>query len=124
MSNLPISSKYRSQPDLPVDDEEREGLVDRLNKAFGDGLIDQDTYRAHLDRVFEARTLGDLLPVAQVLPARPTHQLPAIVAQADSGPPPGELTPAVNAQRAGLATLGVAGVGLVLALVLLLVILL
>lgn len=120
MSNLPISSKYRSQPALPIDDVEREDLVARLNQAFSDGSVGQDDYRTLLDRVFGARTLGELVPVVEALPVKPTHDSPAIVAQT-GGPPPGELTPAVNATRAGLATLGVAGAGLLLLLLLLLV---
>jgi len=123
VSNLPISSKYRSQAALPVDDDEREDLVARLNSAFGDGVVTQDQYRALLDRVFEARTLGDLLPVVEVLPSRPTHDAPAIVAQS-SGPPPGELTPSIKPHQASLVTLGVAGAGVLLLLVLLLVLLL
>jgi len=54
MSNLPISSKYRSTPDAPVTDAEREALVARLNAAYEAGKLDDDAYRGHLDRVFAA----------------------------------------------------------------------
>ena len=122
MSNLPISSKYRSTPALPVSDEEREDLAGRLNQAFGDGTIDSDAYRGMLDRVFEAKTLGELVPVVEVLPVKQTYQAPAIVAQ--SGPAPGELTASTPPGKASLVAAGAIGGGLILiALILLLIVL-
>lgn len=81
MSNLPISSKYRSQPDLPVSDAERDDLTRRLNAAFERGDVSQDDYRALLDRLYAARTLGELVPVVEQAAVRETHNSPAIVAQ-------------------------------------------
>ena len=91
MSNLPISSKYRSRPDDPVPESERNDLSARLNDEFAAGRIDQDTYDDLLNRVFDAKSLGDLAPVVEVLGKPSTHNVPAIVAEA-SGGRPGELS--------------------------------
>ena len=44
MSELPISSPYRSRPDAPVTDSEREQLNARLNAAYTDGRLSADDY--------------------------------------------------------------------------------
>ena len=73
-SNLPISSPYRSKPDAPVTDAERDRLNARLNAAYTAGTLDQDDYRARLDLLFAAKRLGDLVPVVEGLPrCRPTR---------------------------------------------------
>ena len=113
MSNLPISSKYRSTPQLPVTDEERNRLVERLNRAFEDGAVSSDDYHRLLDVAFGARTLGDLVPVVEALPAHPTYAEPGVVAQTGR---PGELS-AARPPRAALIAV-VVGTG-VLALVIL-----
>ena len=120
-SDLPISSPYRSTPGLPVDEDERNRLSSRLNAAFEAGTLDADDYRARLDQLFAARTLGELVPVVQGLPPLPTHAAPALVES--SGGRPGELAPARSAN--GLALVAVAGVagGVLLILLLLLVLL-
>ena len=92
MSNLPISSKYRSTPDKPVDDAEREDLAMRLNEAFTKGTIDQEDSSRLLDGIYAASTLGQLLPVAEALPVRSTYGQPAIVVQQGTLPP-GEVEP-------------------------------
>ena len=101
-SNLPISSPYRSTPDAPVTDAERDRLTARLNAAFTAGTLDQDDYRARLDLLFAAKRLGELVPVVDGLPPLPTHSSPAIVASSSGQPgelsesrPPGMLTAAV-----------------------------
>ena len=119
MSNLPISSKYRSQAALPVGDREREDLVRRLNEAFADGDIATDDYQPLLDRVFGASTLGELVPVVEKLPVKSTYNSPAIVDQGTNRPGPGELSPTRPALRAGMAVMvgaGIAGLALVLAI--------
>lgn len=93
MSNLPISSKYRSRPGDPVPEAERNDLSARLNDAFSQGTIDQDQYDDLLNRVFDAKNLGELAPVVEVLGKPRTHDVPAIVAEA-SGGRPGELAEA------------------------------
>ena len=101
-SNLPISSPYRSTPDAPVTDAERDRLSARLNAAYTAGTLDQDDYRARLDLLFAAKRLGELVPVVDGLPTLPTHSSPAIVANSSGEPgelsesrPPGMLTAAV-----------------------------
>jgi hypothetical protein len=116
-SDLPISSPYRSTPQAPVSEAERNQLSTRLNAAFEAGQVDSDDYRARLDRLFAARTLGELVPVVEGLPPLQTYDNPAIVAP--DGGRPGELAPARNAT--GFSLLLVGGVA---AAVLLLVILL
>lgn len=100
MSNLPISSKYRSQPARPVDEAEREDLTKRLNDAFTSGDIDDDSYRTLLDELYGAQTLGELVPVVEHLPAKQTYSDPEMVRQQTSTAP-GDLAPAgMNAQFA------------------------
>ena len=101
-SNLPISSPYRSTPDAPVTDAERDRLSARLNAAYTAGTLDQDDYRARLDLLFAAKRLGELVPVVDGLPPLPTHSSPAIVENSNGQPgelsesrPPGRLTAAV-----------------------------
>jgi Domain of unknown function (DUF1707) len=89
-SNLPISSPYRSKPDAPVTETERDRLNARLNAAYTAGELEQEDYQARLDRLFAAQRLGELVPVVEGLPPLPTHSSPAIVAS--SGGQPGELT--------------------------------
>lgn len=117
MSELPISSPYRSRPDAPVTDSEREQLSARLNTAYADGGLDADDYQARLDTLFAASTLGQLVPVVDGLPPARTYESPAMVAP--GGGTPGELSEARDARRISLGVL----VGLI-ALVVLVVVLL
>ncbi|MBO1031989.1 DUF1707 domain-containing protein [Tessaracoccus sp. SD287] len=105
MSNLPISSKYRSQSHEPVSDAEREDLGKRLNDEFTKGTIDAEQYPQLLDRIYGARTLGELVPVVEALPAKQTYDQPDIVTQTGAAPP-GELTQPKNANRLALYTIG------------------
>lgn len=120
--NLPISSRYRSQPNEPVTEAERSRLSAQLNEAFERGEIDQPTYSRLLDQVFGAQRLGDLIGPVEALGKPATYDVPAIVEQAQGRP--GELTQArTPAARTQLMLVG--GIGaLVLAVVLLLVVLL
>ncbi len=120
MSNLPISSKYRSTPELPIPEDEREALVKRLNKAFSDGAISSDDYRAFLDRLFAARRLGELAVIVEALPPMPTHDQPAMVQQG-TAVEPGELTPsrAVSTRAVVYASAGIVFLILVLAVLVL-----
>ena len=120
MSNLPISSKYRSTPNEPVSDQEREQLTARVNEAYTDGKLDDDQYHAHLDLVFAARTLGELVPVVSAVGMAPTYKEPAIVAQTGTNKP-GELAEIKAPGRSGLVVLGVVGAGVALLLLLLVV---
>jgi hypothetical protein len=104
MSELPISSKYRSTPDAPVTDGEREQLTRRLNDAFAAGKLDQNAYSSHLDRLYAAQRLGELVPVVENLPAVPAYNDPEVVQQASDGRP-GEVSPARPANRLALAVI-------------------
>jgi Domain of unknown function (DUF1707) len=121
-NELPISSPYRSTPDAPVSDAERDQLSSRLNAAFTAGTLDGDDYRARLDTLFAAQRMGDLVPVVEGLPPLQTYADPAIVASAPDGRP-GEVSPARSAN--GVALVAVGGVAaLVVLIAILLVVLL
>jgi hypothetical protein len=106
MSELPISSKYRSTPNAPVSDDERDELTRRLNDAFEAGKLDQDTYSSRLDQLYAAHRLGDLVPVVEGLPPAQTYADPEMVQQ-DAGGRPGELAPASrSANRLGVVVIG------------------
>ena len=114
MSNLPISSKYRSTPHLPVTEEERNALVARLNDAFAAGAVDDGAYPELLDVAFGARTLGELVPVVEALPATATYAEPGVVAQTGR---PGELTQSRAPRPALVAAVVAVGVLALLVLV-------
>lgn len=117
VSELPISSPYRSTPDAPVTEQLRDQLSAQLTAAYADGQIADDEFEVRLDRLFAAQRLGDLVPVVEGLPPLPTYHDPAIVA--GSGGQPGELT-----QARGGGRLALVGGGVVLAAVILIAILL
>lgn len=104
-SDLPISSPYRSTPDVPVSDAEREQVNSRLNAAFESGSIDPDEYQQRLDALFGARRLGELVPVVTGLPPLATYSDPAIVASGSGRP--GELAPSRNSTRVALAVVAI-----------------
>lgn len=117
MSELPISSPYRSTPNAPVSDSERDQLSGRLNTAFTEGTLSQEEYQVRLDQLFAAQQLGELVPVVEGLPPRQTYQTPNIVAP--SAGQPGELT---QARSGGSLTLITVGAVAVAALLLLLIV--
>lgn len=120
MSNLPISSKYRSQPQLPVSEAERDDLTRRLNASFERGEISQDDYRVLLDQLYAARTLGDLVPVVEKAGVRETHNTPAIVEQ-QTALRPGEVNETAGALQMGkIAMFGSAALAGILVVMLLL----
>ena len=119
MAELPRSSKYRATPNAPLDDDERNRLVERLNAAFEADEVPADEYRRLLDVLFGATTLGQVKEVVEALPGTATHAVPAIV---DVGVGrPGELSEARAPSGAMVAKVAAGGV---VALVLLLVIVL
>jgi Domain of unknown function (DUF1707) len=120
-SNLPISSPYRSKPDAPVTDAERDRLNARLNAAFTAGTLDEEDYHARLDRLFAAQRLGELVPVVEGLPPLPTYSSPAIVAS--SAGQPGELSVARPPGRLTAVVVGGVAVAVLLIAILLVVLL-
>jgi hypothetical protein len=117
VSELPISSPYRSTPEAPVTDEVRNQLSGQLNAAYTDGAIDGDDYRHRLDLLFAAQRLGELVPVVQGLPPVQTYADPAIVA--GSGGQPGELSHPRDASRFALVAWGLVVGAMVLIVILL-----
>lgn len=124
MSELPRSSKYRSTPQASVSDAEREDLASRLNDEYSRGHLDHLEYNALLDTVYDANTLGELVPVVEKLPTKQTYEEPAIVTQ-QSAAEPGELLPAGRdgRQLAPLAY-GLAGLATIAAIIIVLIVLL
>jgi hypothetical protein len=118
-NNLPISSPYRSKPEAPVTDVEREQVTSRLNAAFTDGKLEQEDYQFRLDQLFAATRMGQLLPVVEGLPPMPTHSNPEIVASGDGEP--GRLTEPRNASRFALVLIAVVAAVIVLIAILLVV---
>ena len=119
-SNLPISSPYRSTPDAPVTDNERNRLSTRLNAAYEAGSLDSDDYRHRLDMLFAAQRLGQLVPVVEGLPPLQTYTDPAIVASNNGEP--GQVSTARSATS--LAVLAVGGVLVLVALIAILLVIL
>lgn len=117
MTDLPISSPYRSTPDAPVTEAEREQLSSRLNTAYADGQLAAEDYQSRLDALFGAHKLGELVPVVNGLPPLATYDSPAMVAS--TGGQPGQVAESRNAN--GFTLVIVAAIA---ALVLLLVVLL
>jgi DUF1707 SHOCT-like domain len=122
VNELPISSPYRSTPDAPVSEDERDQLSRRLNDAFEAGAIEADDYQSRLDQLFAAKRMGELVPVVQGLPPARTYDSPAIVA--DSAGRPGELSATADPKRLALIGVGAVTVSVLIAVVLLLVLLL
>jgi hypothetical protein len=118
-SNLPISSPYRSTPEAPVTDSERDQLSSRLNLAFTQGSLSQDDYQARLDQLFAAQKLGQLVPVVDGLPPLQTYENPAIV---ETGGEPGQLAESRSANQLTLAVVGGLAAVIVLIAILFLVI--
>ena len=80
MSNLPPSSRYLQRAGEAVNDAERESLTKRVSDAFADGRLDADAYRQSMDVIYAAKTLGELVPVVEQLPAAAVNT-PAIVGE-------------------------------------------
>jgi hypothetical protein len=118
-SNLPISSPYRSTPEAPVTDTEREQLTSRLNAAFTQGTLAQEDYQARLDQLYAAQKLGQLVPVVDGLPPLQTYESPAIVT---SGGEPGQLAEGRSAAQLSLLVVGGLAAVIVLIAILFLVI--
>ncbi|MFT8396677.1 DUF1707 SHOCT-like domain-containing protein [Propionibacterium sp.] len=70
MSGLPIESSYSREPSRPISDAERDEFTTRLNSAYERGDIPVETYQQTMDSLYAARTVGELVPLTAVLPAR------------------------------------------------------
>lgn len=119
MASLSRSSKYRATPQAPLDEGERNTLVERLNAAYEAGDVGSDDYHRLLDVTFGATTLGEVAEVVEALPGAATHDVPAIVGSEPGRP--GELTqPRAPGMGVALVVGGVAVVALILVVVMML----
>lgn len=123
MASLSRSSKYRATPQAPVDEAERNALVERLNAAYEAGDVSADDYHRLLDVTFGATTLGQLAEVVEALPGVATHDVPAIVGS-EPGQPGQLAQPRTPGTGMALVVGGVAVVALILVLIVMLGILL
>lgn len=117
---LPPSSKYIARRDEAVSDAERDSLTERLADEFENGRISHDDYSRALDALYDAKTLGELVPVVEVVPDA-SAGVPAIVGKSTGKP--GELAPIASAGALRPLVLGGAVLGAVLVILLLLAIL-
>ena len=95
--------------------QQGEALSKRVSDAFADGRMESDSYRHSMDVTYGAKTLGDLVPVVEQLPAA-ALETPAIVGE---GKLPAGQTGEIHAPaRIGMVAVGaVAGVVTLLAIV-------
>lgn len=119
MSELPISSPYRSSPHAPVTEAERNQLSARLNAAYEAGALSSDDFGSRLDRLFAAQRMGELVPVVEGLPALPTYQGPSFAATGA----PGQLSDSRNATRLTIAVIAILAAVVTLIAVLLVILL-
>jgi hypothetical protein len=122
MSKLPPSSRYLQRADEPVGETERGALTKRVSDAFADGRLDADSYRQFMDVIYAAKTLGELVPVVEQLPAAAVNT-PAIVGEGKL--PAGQVGEIRTPARVGWVVFGaITGVAALLALVAVLLLLL
>ncbi|TQL63250.1 uncharacterized protein DUF1707 [Propioniferax innocua] len=114
--SLPISSKYHSRPNDPVPESERQQLSEQLNAAFTRGDLSQEEFDGHLNTIFGAQRLGDLVPAVEALGKPQTYSEPSIVQQ-DGRLAPGEVSE-IKSPSAGTQLAIVGGIiGVVAALI-------
>jgi hypothetical protein len=68
MTNLPQPPERDRRADLRASDSDREAVAERLREAAGDGRLDLEELQERLDRVFAAKTYGELEPLTADLP--------------------------------------------------------
>ena len=93
-----------------------------MSDAFADGRLDADSYRQFMDVIYAAKTLGELVPVVEELPAAAVNT-PAIVGEGKL--PAGQVGEIRTPARVGWVVFGaITGVAALLALVAVLLLLL
>ncbi|MBO1334633.1 DUF1707 domain-containing protein [Streptomyces sp. VRA16 Mangrove soil] len=77
---------------LRASDADRDRIADILREALAEGRLDADEHAERIDRVYRAKTVGELEPLVRDLPgvhaARPT-----VVSPAPDQPAPGTVPP-------------------------------
>jgi hypothetical protein len=144
MTGLPIESPFANDPNGGVSDDDRGALGDRLNQAYASGDLSAEDYKRNLDLLYAAQRKAELVPIAEALPARFRDTAPAgAVDTGTSAPQPGDLPePAgmglpipgdagsrpdlsqVSPHTSAMMKFALAGIGVLVVLVILLVILL
>ncbi|MFY7067569.1 DUF1707 SHOCT-like domain-containing protein [Nocardiopsis changdeensis] len=56
---------------MRASDADRDAVAHRLQEAFAEGRLDPDEHSERLDAVYRAKTLGELVPLTEDLPAAP-----------------------------------------------------
>jgi hypothetical protein len=80
-----------ADPDLRASDADRDRIADILRDALAEGRLDAAEHSERLDRVYAAKTLGELEPLVRDLPVgRTTAPAPAPAARAWVPDPSGE----------------------------------
>ncbi len=64
-------AKNDNSPDIRASDSERDAVVARLNEAVGEGRLTLQEFSDRIDKVYAARTHGELAPLTGDLPALP-----------------------------------------------------
>lgn len=59
---------------MRASDTDRDAVAQRLREAFAEGRLSPDEHSERLDAVYNARTLGELVPLTQDLPAIPSGE--------------------------------------------------
>lgn len=71
-------------PELRASDADRDRTAESLREHCAEGRITMDELQERLDKVYGAKTLGQLQEVTSDLPEEDLHQLPVPAAQAKS----------------------------------------
>ena len=67
---------------MRASDQDRERAAEVLKTGYADGRLDKDEYDEHLNRIYAARTVGDLATLTSQLPGGGAALLPV-----PAGPP-------------------------------------
>lgn len=68
---------------MRASDADRDAVAHRLQEAFAEGRLDPDEHSERLDAVYRAKTIGELAPLTQDLPAVAGPAAPAVPTPGD-----------------------------------------
>ncbi|WP_028646804.1 DUF1707 domain-containing protein [Nocardiopsis sp. CNT312] len=106
MSEIPPSDHSR----MRASDADRDSVAHRLREALAEGRLDPDEHSERLDAVYRAKTLGELVPLTEDLPA-PNGETGSVAVPTDfHSPRPvyagGRITSAGPTSRLAIAIMG------------------
>ncbi|MFV2195803.1 DUF1707 SHOCT-like domain-containing protein [Nocardiopsis sp. LOL_012] len=104
MSEIPPSDRGR----MRASDADRDSVAHRLREALAEGRLDPDEHSERLDAVYRAKTLGELVPLTEDLPA-PDEGTGSVAVPADfhsPRPAGGRITSAGPTSRLAIAIMG------------------